>query len=153
MYLVVQDLAIFKKKEEQNMSGSEEKKNKIELLNVWIDELIFPGLSKDLIEYEEGHNSPDGEYYKKFYIYTNENKYQIVATIRPNDDGYLGCQASTRKKRPGESWHRGNDLPDGVFSKETWNNIMMGIIRYELVSLSNYTKPKRMTICDEEETC
>jgi len=90
----------------------------------------------------EGHNSPDGELYKKFYIYTDKHKYQIVAIIRPEDDGYLGCQASTRKMRAGEDWHRGNDLPDGIFSRETWNNIMKGIIRYELISLSTYKKPK-----------
>ena len=47
----------------------------------------------------------------------------------------------SKKLRAGEDWNRGNDLPDGPFEIDTWNNILKGIIRYELVLLSKFAKP------------
>jgi hypothetical protein len=44
--------------------------------------------------------------------------------------------------RAGEDWVRGNDLPDGPFSKETWDRIIYAIVRYELVKLTPYKKPE-----------
>ena len=64
-----------------------------------------------------------------------------VARHRPDDDGYLGCQVTARKARAGEDWNRGNDLPDGPFTEETWRQILNSIINYELVILSKFTKP------------
>ena len=49
---------------------------------------------------------------------------------------YLGCTASSRVVRPGEDWTRGNDLPDGKFSRETFDAIVRAIIAYELVELA-----------------
>lgn len=49
--------------------------------------------------------------------------------------GYLGCGASCRTTRPGETWLRGSDLPDGKFTRETWDAIMLAIVGYELVAL------------------
>ncbi len=60
-------------------------------------------------------------------LYTDEHYYQITATA----GGYLGCTASTRKPRPGESWTRGNDLPDGKFSKAVFDSIIGAIVFYE----------------------
>ena len=51
------------------------------------------------------------------------------------DDGYLGCIAQARKPLAGEDWTRGNDLPDGPYSEATWNEIVHGILGYELVRL------------------
>jgi hypothetical protein len=70
------------------------------------------------------------------YIYTDSHCYSIVAIDNFERDGYLGCQASTRKPNAGEDWVRGNDLPDGPFNRETWQKIKDAIIGYELVELS-----------------
>lgn len=55
-----------------------------------------------------------------------------TATDR-EDQGYLGCIASNRYPRLGEHWRRGNDLPDGPLTRETWEKIKDAIISYELV--------------------
>lgn len=66
----------------------------------------------------------------RFRFFTEQNEYVISASA-----GYLGAGVSTRKPRPGETWTRGNDLPDGPYSTKTWNSIVLGIIRYELKNL------------------
>ena len=48
---------------------------------------------------------------------------------------YLGCTAGSRIARPGENWLRGSDLPDGPFSKDTFDEIIRAIVGYELVKL------------------
>lgn len=69
-----------------------------------------------------------------FYIYTEVNRYNIVAI--GDDKSYLGCQVLSRKPRAGETHQRGRDLPDGDITPETWNKILLAIIRNELVQLS-----------------
>ena len=64
------------------------------------------------------------KYQYQIKIYTFTNCYTITATER-GDGGYLGCTAQAR-----------NDLPDGKLTKETWNNILCGIICYELEDIS-----------------
>jgi hypothetical protein len=123
------------------MSENIENVEKMELLDTWLEELIFPGSTKDFVHNTKIYSSPDGESYREFCFYTDEYRYRIVAIDRPNDNGFLGCQTSVRKFRPGEDWHRGNDLPDGPFERDTWEKIIKGIVRYELVLLSEYTKP------------
>lgn len=71
-------------------------------------------------------------------LYTDNNYYSIIATLdkaNQKPGGYLGCIASSRKPRAGEDWTRGNDLADGEFSQETWNNILADIVAYELVEI------------------
>ena len=118
-----------------------EAKSKHQLLDMWMAELVFPGKVEDFIEDIAGHGTGDGEVYFKVCFYTDEHLYNIIAIDREGDEGYLGCQVSTRKARPGENWMRGNDLPDGPFNKKTWNSIITGIVRYELTKLSIYKKP------------
>lgn len=75
-------------------------------------------------------------------FYTDTHKYSISGyqpTVM-NPDGYLGCVASTRKPRAGEDWNRGNDLPDGKYCEKTFNNIVRGILAYELKSLQLWRK-------------
>lgn len=75
-------------------------------------------------------------------FYTDTHRYSISG-YRPtttHPKGYLGCVASTRKPRPGEDWSRGNDLPDGDYSKKTFDKIVRGIIGYELKSLQLWRK-------------
>jgi len=48
---------------------------------------------------------------------------------------FLMAFASVRQIRPGETWQRGDDLPDGPFTKEMWDEIMRAIVRYELIEI------------------
>ena len=69
-------------------------------------------------------------------FFTNDYSYSIhVHWKQTMEDSYLGCTVTSRKPRPGESWHRGNDLPDGKYNDETWNDILRGIVSYEMKTL------------------
>lgn len=66
----------------------------------------------------------------------------VFATTKNNyfvtyKDTYLGMTVSSRLARPGEGWLRGNDLPDGSFSKETFDAMMAAMLTYELRGVSN----------------
>ena len=112
-------------------------------LEKWLAELIFPGKVEDFFEIFEGESTTK-EISKDVCFYTDEHTYRIVAVERAEDEGYLGCNVLSRKKRPGETWIRGNDLPDGPFNKETWNKIIYAIVNYELVKLSPFRKPDEL---------
>jgi len=97
-----------------------------EQLREWLEELDKWGRGdKVLWEY--------GEDFARAKIYTDGNEYNIRAHA-----DYLGCIVNSRKPRPGEDWHRGNDLADGKLNYETWNRILRDIIAYELKSISDY---------------
>lgn len=121
------------------------KNEPLELLN-----RIYPELTKwinSICRYSESENYILTDYKEleedkvKINFYTKENKYLISARLprkgskRLRDNGYLGCIVITRKPRAGESWSRGSDLPDGPYSKETWDKIVNGILAYELVKV------------------
>ena len=92
---------------------------------------------------------PISPYQFKVYFYTNDNEYCIVVRFvgysilgsidDPTHDSfkgsYMGCTVKTRKQRPGETWQRGSDLPDGKYCTQTWNDIINGILRYEIKTL------------------
>lgn len=61
-------------------------------------------------------------------------------------DTYLGCVATSRIVRPGEDWTRGNDMPDGEFSRETFDRIIQGIVGYELVVLDPKVEPVAVAV-------
>ena len=63
-------------------------------------------------------------------FFTAEHSYSISATKT-----YLGCIASCRKSRPGETWTRGSDLSDGKHTKETFDKIVRDIVSYEMKNL------------------
>jgi len=71
-------------------------------------------------------------------LFTERNAYHISAILREDREPYLGCVASARYHRPGETWTRGNDLPDpaGLFLRETWDTILMAMLRYELQAMT-----------------
>ena len=75
-------------------------------------------------------------------FFTDTHKYSISGYVptKMNPDGYLGCIVTTRKPRAGEDWNRGNDLPDGEYSKETFDKIVRRIVAYELKSLQLWRK-------------
>lgn len=111
----------------------------IEDLKAWIeDDFGRRGLAEykihDVTE-EWTAEHPKENPYHRIKIYTFINYYTISAT-EEDDGGYLGCVSTARKSRPGEDWLRGNDLPDGKLTKETWDNIIRGIICYELEDIS-----------------
>jgi hypothetical protein len=120
-----------------------EKQTKMEMLDEWIHNLIYPGEVDDFIHVIKSFTDTSNEtqIIKEFCFYTSEYKYRFFANDRSNDDGYLGCQVTARKRRAGEDWDRGNDLADGPFTKMTWYRILNTIINYELVKLSEFTKP------------
>jgi len=68
-------------------------------------------------------------------FFTENNVYCIVAIKREGKRDYLGCTMSCRKALPGENWTRGSDLPDGSYSKETFDKIIRAIIRWEMKNL------------------
>ena len=78
----------------------------------------------------------------KCLLYTDTHEYSIngYQGTEKNPKGYLGCTSNTRKSRVGEDWHRGNDLPDGSYSKKTFDKIINGIVAYELKNLQLWRK-------------
>jgi len=123
-----------------------------DLLKIWLEELIYPGKVDDFVQHVGGSNDPDRGIWKlTVCFFTNEHKYQIVAIDRKDDEGYLGCQVSTRKYRAGEDHLRGNDLPDGPFIRATWDRILNAIIRYELVQLSPFRRPETKPVAIEDK--
>ncbi len=82
----------------------------------------------------------------KARIFTKSNVYSIKATLSwdtkgPMRDGehlptsYLGANASSRTARPGEDWRRGRDMREGLYTEDTWRNILNDILGYELMSV------------------
>lgn len=73
----------------------------------------------------------------KAVFFTGEHRYAIHAHIgrQPDGYGYVGCVACARKPRPGETWTRGNDLPDGPYVRKTFDRIVQRIVSYEMKNL------------------
>ena len=67
----------------------------------------------------------------KIIFFTDTHKYCIIAI----KDEYIGCTASCRKAKPGETWTRGSDLPDGDYNEETFEKIIRKIVGYEMKNL------------------
>lgn len=112
----------------------------IKVFKTWLTEIIIgDGKSKDLYIKEKsgGESSPfkyENRY--KFIFYTNKYKYAISAVERSDKRGYLGCTMDCRKARAGEDWTRGNDLPDGILNRKTWEKIKNAVIKNELVKIA-----------------
>jgi len=98
----------------------------------WLKE-ICPG--DDLERYCQilDDSNPPGDMSVRFF--SKNYYYTINVHTKSGEASYLGAFVGCRKPRAGETWHRGNDLPDGKFSKETWDKIKHAMIRYELVKV------------------
>ncbi|KKN07040.1 hypothetical protein LCGC14_1071190 [marine sediment metagenome] len=105
----------------------------------WMDSIKYGYRDSD--SYMMETESIDGKQGVRIVLFTDVNKYNIVA-YAPSDDysGYLGAMGSSRKPRAGEDWTRGNDLADGDFSQETWIEILGDIVGYELVKIHRSVK-------------
>ena len=112
-------------------------------LEKWLRDICRWGIYEEFVNWLEESNCPD-EYKGKVVIYTHDNEYYITFINNKKDNKtYMGCTVSKRKPIAGETWTRGNDLPDGDFSLDTWNKIKDSIIAYELVKIA---KKKRRII-------
>ncbi len=119
----------------------------------WDDYIYTP---IQIQKYHMGDDFPESEFSDQpstLYIlmWTNCHEYQISAKS-PDDNGthkgYLGLTAKSRKPRTGETWQRGNDLHDGLFSKNTFDIIIKNIVRYELIAKVKTPKSVTVESCD-----
>jgi len=110
----------------------------IEDLLIWINDLVYPAKIDEIAQIKHDKND-DGNKTCAVNFYTEEYMYSIYAVERDDDKSYLSCGATCRKARAGEHWLRGNDLPDGRLSLNTWNRIMKGIVKYEVVKISPHS--------------
>jgi hypothetical protein len=86
----------------------------------------------------------EGQHLQRLVFCTEAHTYAISAHFE-GDRTYLGCIASARKMRAGEDWTRGNDLPDGDFSRQTWERIKNAIIRHEMIELEPVKAASELT--------
>lgn len=88
---------------------------------------------------DESTNADGGQHRIQLVCFTEANEYSIRAVEGWGNQAksYLGCIASSRKRRPGEHWHRCNDLPDGPLTEETWHRIVCAMLAYELQEVHN----------------
>ena len=116
---------------------------------IWLKEIVrYGNVDSQVLIYRSLNNrsniTEDDKEKLRFncVLYTDTHKYSISGyqPTEKNPDGYLGCVASTRKPRVGEDWNRGNDLPDGKYSRKTFDKIVRGIVAYELKSLQLWRK-------------
>jgi len=126
---------------------------KMEKFDEWLKEITPFGNVEDYIkvifDMEQGE-SHDYEFKKQIVLYTRDYKYTITAIDGIKNDGYLGCVYSLRKPLPGENWTRGRDLPNGNFNKNTWEKIILSMIKNELMML---TKKIESKVCEEKCVC
>ena len=76
-------------------------------------------------------NGKNNETNYQINLYTEKHEYVISA----HGERYLGCILRNRAPYPGEGHTRGNDLPDGNFSYETWIKIITSIVSHELLQI------------------
>lgn len=109
-------------------------------LATWLKKIVKYGNVDSQILIMRKHESKCLRY--RCWLYTNDYRYTFSAHIKfdENEKDYLGGYVETRKPRPGENWHRGNDLPDGEYTEETFNKIVRAIVAYELKSLQLWRK-------------
>lgn len=108
-------------------------------LTEWLKEIVPYSNLDEYVRWKD----PDEANFQRVIFCTDLYVYAIAA-LPPSDDrqhGYLGCVSSCRKMLAGEDWTRGRDLPDGPFSRETWESIKGAIIRHELVKLEPIIQP------------
>ena len=83
-------------------------------------------------------------------LYTATYCYSIYVNKGRGEWGdSMGCIVSCRTRRAGEDWHRGSDLPDGPYSKETFDRIIMSIIGFECIKVEPDVK---QVVCCPKET-
>lgn len=111
----------------------------------WLEE-ICP--FQEVQKYVKYYYSPEWPIDHSFSLYTKEYQYNIKVRLDDkNKPNYISATVLTRKPRAGEDWNRGNDLPDGKYSREKWDKIKGAIIAAELVKVAHarhFKKEKHM---------
>jgi len=99
----------------------------------WLDGMKYRRADwKDYVTFED-----EVKGFFKITLWTNEFKYTITVSAEKN---YIACYAQHRKIRPGDTTPKANDLHSGKVEKATFDQIMLDIVSYELVSI--FKKPK-----------
>jgi hypothetical protein len=118
--------------------------SKIEQLKLWISYLI-PGeafdeyvqVVEDTGEWVKDTQGGASQTYDVRIFTGSRQSYRITGVDERKGDGYLGCINRNTHMKAGEEHTRGSDLPDGPFNKDTWDRIVNGIVRNELVALGD----------------
>ena len=109
---------------------------------IWLKEIIrYRNVDSNALIFWDMNRNDDGNHFS-CTIFTNDNKHTFYG-YAPTEDkpkGYLGGGATGRKPRPGLDYAGGNDLPDGSYSKETFDSIVRAIVAYELKTLQLWRK-------------
>ena len=71
-------------------------------------------------------------------FYTENFAYIFTITQREDKAAFFACGATARKPYAGEDWHRGRDICDGDFKRETWAEMKDNILAFELIQLSDH---------------
>ena len=118
----------------------------------WLKEIVPHENEECYVKNREEESSPD-RFRERFYIYTRDHVYAITVAWKEGNKGYMGCVVSCRKPRAGEDWTRGNDLPDGPYSYETWIKIKNAIIKKELVKVAKKVRnvPDTIEVIGEDK--
>ncbi|MDA3780489.1 MAG: hypothetical protein PF487_09785 [Bacteroidales bacterium] len=109
---------------------------------LWLKEIIrYRNVDSNVLIFWD-INRNDGANHFSCIIFTNDNKHTFYGYEPTKDkpNGYLGAGATGRKPRPGETWNGGNDLPDGSYTKETFDSIVKAIVAYEIKTLQLWRK-------------
>ena len=114
----------------------------------WLPEICRRGRVEDLVQ-TSGEAIPGGERSQSYEFFTETHSYYIRAIVRPDGRTYLGCTTGVRKPRAGVNHAGGSDLPDGPFTRETWDKIVRAIVGYEMVPL--YVRPPQV-VTEEDPT-
>lgn len=107
-----------------------------EQLETWLKELGLQEGQFRISEEGEGGPGQPASYKGCAILCTATHAYHLHYT-----NGYLGATARSRIARAGEDWLRGNDLPDGPFSRETFDYIVRAILVHVVVQLEPVHQP------------
>ena len=106
-----------------------------------IPEITHFGKSYNHIQLEEHliQDHASARFRIRFFTLTNQYTISIrFPTLADTDhkQGYMGCTATSRTPRAGETHTRGSDLADGPLNYDTWHQILADIVSYEMVRLA-----------------
>lgn len=82
-------------------------------------------------------NPEDDKVAIRIKVFTADKEFTISATKpRGGYHGYLGLGYSLTTPLPGESWTRGGDLTDGKYESDTFDRILVDILKSALLPIS-----------------
>ena len=114
------------------------------VLVTWIQDTIWPrGVFEivKVVDVTQNHEGIEGKTWCFFAISTSVHVYSFSA-VKPykiEPKGYISGDVSTRVPLNGEEASGSNDLSgSGVYSEETWINLLRGIVKYEVVPVPQF---------------